>query len=242
MDNKKDEFKAKSLTLEDIQTGCITLTNDANEETKLCMIQEEFRQGIDAMKNLESSVTFYGGARFKEDHEVYKKVQKLSSRIAKELGFTVLSGGGGGVMEAASRGAYEAGGKTVGLTIKLPHEQKSNDYLTEEVPFYFFFARQVSMRYTTEVCIFCPGGFGTLAELFEILTLEQTGKIEKIPVILFGSEYWKPLESLIKEVLLEKYKTISPENLDIFTITDDEDEILEIIKNSKIRQGKDSFS
>lgn len=237
--NKKEEFRPKRLTLEDIQEGCVTLTNDNEEETKLCMIQEEFRQGIEAVKNLESSVTFYGGARFEEDHDVYKKVKKLSYRISKELGYTILSGGGGGVMKAASQGAHEAGGKSIGLTIKLPDEQKGNKYLTEEIPFYFFFARQVSLSYTTEVCIFCPGGFGTLNELFEILTLKQTGKIGNIPIILFDSKYWNSVQKIIKKTLLKKYEAINPEDLDLYTITDDEDKILEIIKNSKLRNGED---
>ncbi len=238
MNNKNTNNRLGHLTIDNIQNCYIPLTNN-EEEIKLHMIQEEFRTGIDTVKNLEASVTFYGGARFKEDDEVYKKVQKLAYRISKELGYTIITGGGGGVMEAASRGAYEAGGKALGLTIKLPHEQKVNKYVTQEVPFYFFFARQVSMSYTTEVCIFCPGGFGTLNELFEILTLEQTEKIDKIPVIFFGSEYWNPLEKFIEGVLLEKYKTINPKDINIYTITDDEDEILKIIKKSKMRNGED---
>ncbi len=241
MIDKEKKYNLKHITSEDIKNGCITLTNDDDEETKLHIIQEEFKQGIDAMKDVKASVTFYGGARFKEDHEVYKKTQKLAYRISKELGYTILSGGGGGIMEAASRGAYEAGGESIGLTIRLPREQKANKYLTKEVPFYFFFARQVSMSYTTEVCIFCPGGFGTFNELFEVLTLEQTDKIGRIPVILFGSEYWNPLEKVIEEVLLKKYNTINSDDLNIYTITDDEDRILEIIKKSKLRDGEDTL-
>ena len=101
-----------------------------------------------------------------------------------------MSGGGNGIMEAANKGGFDAGVQSIGLSIELPHEQKINHYVTKEIPFHFFFARQVSMDYTTEVCIFCPGGFGTLNELFEVLTLQQTHKIGKIPIILFGSEYW----------------------------------------------------
>lgn len=237
---KEKEYNLKHITLEDIKNGCITLTND-DEKTKLYMIEEEFRQGIDAMKMVDKSVTFYGGARFNEDHEVYKKAQKLAYRISKELGYTILSGGGGGVMEAVSRGAYEAKGKAIGLTIKLPHEQKPNKYLNKEIPFHFFFARQVSMHYTTEVCIFCPGGFGTLSELFEILTLRQTSKIGKVPIILFGSEFWNPLEKVIEKSLLKRYNTINPDDLNIYHITDNEDEILDIVKNSKTRDGGDDL-
>ncbi len=130
MNNKNTNNKLGHLTIDNIQNCYIPLVNN-EEETKLHMIQEEFRTGIDTVKNLEASVTFYGGARFKEDDEVYKKVQKLAYRISKELGYTIITGGGGGVMEAASRGAYEAGGKALGLTIKLPHEQKVNKYITQ---------------------------------------------------------------------------------------------------------------
>lgn len=236
--NKKEELK-KEITLEDIHSGYVSVSNE--EDKKLHLIQDELKHGIDAVKNLENSVTFYGGARFPEGHEVYEKVRKLAYKISHELSYTILSGGGSGVMEAASRGAKEAGGKSIGLTIKLPHEQKPNPYLSEEVPFYFFFARQLSLSYTTEVCIFCPGGFGTLSELFEMLTLEQTHKIDKVPIILFDSEYWNPLQEVIKEMLSEKYKTINPDDMNLYTIVDNEDEIIEIIKNSKIRNGENAL-
>ncbi|MDE2031146.1 MAG: TIGR00730 family Rossman fold protein [Patescibacteria group bacterium] len=205
------------------------------------MMEEEFRQGIDTISEFTPSVTFYGSARLKEGNPAYEQARSLAHRISKELGYIILSGGGGGIMEAASRGAYEAGGKSVGLTIRLPHEQKTNEYVTEVIPFYFFFARQVSMSYTTEVCIFCPGGFGTFDELFEMLTLQQTGKIGKIPVILFGSDFWNPIEKIIKEVLVEKYHTVNIEDLNLYTITDDEDEILRIIADSRLRDGEDAL-
>ena len=211
------------------------------EEVKFKMIQDEFYKGIDAVSKFNPSVTFYGSTHLNEDNEYYQKVKHLAYRVSKELGYAVLSGGGPGIMEAANRGAFEAGGKSVGLTIKLPEEQASNKYLTNEIPFHYFFTRQASMSFSTEVCVFCPGGFGTLNELFEILTLEQTNKIGKIPVILFCSDFWKPFEKLIKEVLLEKYHTIAEEDMNIYMIMDDEDEILNIIKNSKMRYGDDSL-
>lgn len=188
------------------------------------------------------SVTFYGSARLTEDHPSYKQSQSLAYRISKELGYVILSGGGAGIMEAVSRGAHEAGGKSVGLTIRLPHEQQTNKYVTDVIPFYFFFARQVSMSYMTEVCIFCPGGFGTLNELFEMLTLQQTGKIGRIPIILLGVEFWTPMQKLIKEVLSEKYNVISPGDLNMYTITDNEDEILKIISESRLRDGEDALA
>jgi hypothetical protein len=218
-----------------------TNNNDIAEESKFKEIEEEFHKGIDIVKGINPSVTFYGSARITEDNLYYTKVQKLTFRIAKELGYSVLSGGGPGIMEAANKGAFEAGGRSIGLTIKLPHEQTNNPYVTEEIPFHYFFSRQSAMSYATEVCIFCPGGFGTLSELFEVLTLEQTEKMGKAPIILFGSEYWNPIDSIIKEVLLKKYKTVSEKDVELYVIKDNEDEILEIIKNSKIRNGEDSF-
>lgn len=211
------------------------------EEIKLKMIKDEFHDGIDMVNKINPSVTFYGSTRIKEDSPYYKKVQNLSGRIAKELGYAVLSGGGPGIMEAANRGAFEAGGKSVGLTIKLPNEQINNPYITDEIPFHFFFTRQSAMSYSTEACIFCPGGFGTLSELFEILTLQQTNKIGRFPIILFESEFWNPIEKVIEQVLLEKYQTISKDDINLYVIKDNEDEILEIIKNSKIRNGEDSL-
>lgn len=211
------------------------------EEIKLKAITEEFHKGIEVVKQFNPSVTFYGSTRIKENSPHYKKVQSLTHRIVKDLGYAVLSGGGPGIMEAANRGAFEAGGKSVGLTIKLPFEQITNPYVTDEIPFHFFFTRQSAMSYSTEVCVFCPGGFGTLNELFENLTLQQTGKIGKIPVILFGSDFWNPLNQTIKEVLLEKYKTVSEKDMNLYTIEDDEDKIIDIIRNSKMRSGLDSL-
>jgi hypothetical protein len=216
--------------------------NGANViDIKLKEIQDEFHQGLETVSKFSPAVTFYGSTRMTEDSPYYKKVRDLTYRISTELGYAILSGGGPGIMEAANRGAFEAGGKSVGLTIKLPNKQITNPYLTDEIMFHFFFTRKSTLFFSTEVCIFCPGGFGTFDELFEILNLQQTKKMGKIPVILYGSDFWNSIDKTIKEVLLEKYHTVSKEDLDLYTITDDEDEILEIIKTSKIRNGEDSL-
>jgi len=211
------------------------------DEEKLKMIRTEFQKGIDVVNKINPSVTFYGSTRIKESEPYYQKVKNLTFRIAKELNYAVLSGGGPGIMEAANRGAFEAGGKSVGLTIKLPREQIHNPYITDEIAFNFFFTRQSAMSYSTEVCVFCPGGFGTLSELFEILTLEQTHKIGRIPIILYGSDFWNPFDKMIKENLLKNHHTIYESDTELYMIKDDEDEIMEIIKNSKIRNGDDSL-
>lgn len=240
--NTEIKYEPRHITTDDIKNGCMTLTGGDGEETKLCMIQEEFREGIDTVKDLGPSVTFYGSARLKPDHPDYINAYNLSYRIAKELGYVIISGGGGGIMEAANKGAFDAGVESVGLTIRLPKEQNTNQYVTKEVPFHFFFARQVSMQYTTEAVIYCAGGTGTMYEFFEMLTHLQTGKVGPIPVILFGTEFWNPIKKLLEESMVEKYKTISPADLERFIVTDDVDKILEIVRTSKIRDGADELN
>lgn len=211
------------------------------DQSKLQKIEEEFKNGIDEVRKFNPSVTFYGSTHLKEDNPYHQKVRNLAKLIGQELKYNILTGGGPGIMEAANRGGHEAGVKSVGLTIKLPKEQGKNPFVTDEIPFSFFFSRQSSMSYSTEACVFCPGGFGTLSELFEVLTLRQTKKIGPVPVILFDSEFWNPFDRLIKEILLEKFGTIGPEDLDIYMIKDSPEEIIEIIKNSKIRDGQDAL-
>jgi len=236
------KYEPRHITTDDIKNGCITLTGGDGEEAKLCMIQEEFREGIDAMKDMGPSVTFYGSARLKSDHPEYIKAYNLSYRIAKELGYIIMSGGGGGIMEAANKGAKDAGVESIGLTIKLPKEQSTNPYVTKEVPFRFFFARQVSMQYTTEACVYCAGGTGTMYEFFEMMTHLQTGKVGPIPIILYGTEFWNPIVNILKESFVKKYQTISENDLNRFVVTDDIDQILEIVRVSKIRTGEDELN
>lgn len=233
--------KSNILGISEIKDGCIKISNGNNQETQICVAQEELRQGIEIVEQYENSVTFYGSARLKEDHPDYIKAQNLAKKISKELGYVILSGGGPGIMEASNRGASDAGGKSVGLTIKLPMEQSTNKYVNEEIPFYFFFTRRVTMSYTAKACLFFPGGFGTFDEFFEILTMKQTGKIKNVPIILVGSEFWNPLNKMMKEVLADKYETISDEDMNLYTITDSDEEILEIIKNSSIKAGDNSL-
>lgn len=239
--NEDKKYEYKEVTAEDIRNGGITLNAIDGEEAKLCMIQDEFRAGMDVVKDLPSSATFYGSARLKEDHPEYIKAYKLAYRIAKELGFVIITGGGPGIMEAANKGAKEGGVESIGLTIRLPHEQYTNPYVTKEASFNFFFTRQVCMSYTTEACVFCAGGFGTLNELFEVLTILQTKKVGKFPVILYGVEFWTPLKQIIKDFLRDKYELIDEDDQDIFVITDNEDEVLEIIKKTNKRDGSDAL-
>jgi len=234
--NGDKPFRPKRLTTDEIREGCLYLHEGDENETRICVVNEELRQGLDTLMQFEKSVTFFGSARTSPDDPYYKKADRVAARIVKELGYAVAAGGGPGIMGAANQGAFNAGGQSIGITIKLPMEQKSNPYLTVEVPFYFFFTRKVALAYSAEAYLYFPGGFGTLDEFGEILTLVQTNKIAKVPMILVGVEFWQPLVDFFKTMMLEKYKTISPEDLDLFTITDDEDLILDIIKKAPIRQ------
>jgi uncharacterized protein (TIGR00730 family) len=151
------------------------------------------------------------------------------------LGYAVVSGGGPGIMEGANRGAFEAGGVSIGMAITLPHEQNTNPYVNVELPFYYFYTRKTCMSFSSECYLAFPGGFGTFDEIFELITLIQTGKIAKTPILLVGKAFWQPFVDTIREIMLDKFATISAHDLDLFTVTDDEDFILETIKNAPLR-------
>jgi uncharacterized protein (TIGR00730 family) len=197
---------------------------------------KELNAGYDLIKKYPRSVSILGSARFKPDNPYYQQAESLARRIAKELNYAVVTGGGPGIMEAANKGAYEAGGKSIGFTIRLPKEQSTNKYVTEHVDFEYFFSRKTLLFFSAETYVYYPGGFGTMDELFEILTLIQTGEIPRVPVVLVGKEFWQPLMDSIKEELLIDEKTIDLKDTYIYKITDSEDEVMEIIKKAPFRQ------
>ncbi len=205
-------------------------------KNRMKIADKEFSSGYDLIKKYPRSVSILGSARFKPDHPYYKQAESLGRRIAKELNYAVVTGGGPGIMEAANKGAFEAGGKSIGFAIKLPKEQAVNKYLTEYVEFEYFFSRKTLLYFSAETYIYFPGGFGTMDELFEILTLVQTKKIATVPVILVNTNYWQPIMATLKQKLQEEEKTINPEDMNIFKIVDSEDQIIEIIKNAPFRQ------
>ncbi len=198
-------------------------------------IAAEFDNGLKFIKKYPKSVTVYGSARFKPSNPHYKDARALAARLAK-AGYAVVTGGGPGIMEAANRGAKEAGGNSIGLNIELPSEQILNPYTTDSLSFYYFFSRKTTMSFSCESYIYYPGGFGTLDELFEILTLIQTGKIRQSPVILVGTDFWKPLETYIKKELLEAHGAINKKDLDLFVITDDHDLIVKTVTAAPVRK------
>ncbi len=204
-------------------------------EERLSTIGKEFADGFELIKKHPHSVTLFGSARFDESHPYYEKARQIAARISEE-GFTVVTGGGQGIMEAANRGAFEKGGHSVGFNIQLPFEQTLNGYVTENMSFSHFFSRKVLLAFSAEAYLFFPGGFGTLDEFFEIITLVQTYKIPKVPIVLIGDDFWKSMHDVMQKVLVDEYKTISPEDLSLYTITEDEEKIVEIIKNAPLRQ------
>ena len=185
-------------------------------------------QGVSAFEKIKNCVTVYGSARFKEGHIYYELARSMAKALA-ENGFTVMTGGGPGVMEAANRGAKEGGGVSLGCNIILPFEQKLNPHVDIKVEFEFFFTRKVILRKNSVAYVLMPGGFGTMDEIFEVLTLIQTGKLPARPVVCMGKDYWKHLGTFLRETMLE-VGTISPEDLELALVTDDIQEAIDYIK------------
>jgi len=195
-------------------------------------IMAEFVQGFEAMPEVYPAVTIFGSSRAKPQSNVYKSTVKVA-RLLVENGFNVISGGGPGIMEAANKGAAQAGGKSVGLHIELPNEQQPNKYANVRLDFKYFFIRKVMFVKYAVAYIIMPGGYGTLDELFEALTLIQTKRIRSFPVILMNSRFWEGLLDWLKSSLI-KAKTISASDLEIFTTVDTPEEALSIIKRRVI--------
>jgi uncharacterized protein (TIGR00730 family) len=190
---------------------------------RIFRVMAEFVAGFDLLRKYDLAATVFGSARSLPTDRWYKEAHKLSYMLAKH-GFAMITGGGGGIMGAANKGAYEAGGASVGLNIRLPHEQHLNSYVTDSETFQYFFPRKVMLSFASEVYIYFPGGFGTLDEFFEILTLVQTGKIARIPIVLVGKSYWDPMVAWCKTTLLMEHKTISEKDFDLFVVVDSADE------------------
>ena len=207
-----------------------------DQSWRIFRIISEFTEGFDRLSELSDAVSIFGSARLKPDHPYYQKTIVLAELLGKN-DFAVITGGGPGIMEAANKGAYPQKPPSVGLNIELPKEQSPNPYLDISLDFRYFFVRKVMLvRYSMGyVCM--PGGFGTLDEFFEALTLMQTKKIYPIPLILFGSEFWGGLVAWIKTTLIE-YKTISEKDLDLITVTDDPQEVLEIMARHREWKSK----
>ncbi len=203
---------------------------------RVLKIQSEFVKGFDTLAGVGPCITIFGSARINQTDKYYKAAEETAKLIVQK-GLGVITGGGPGIMEAANKGAYEAGGLSIGCNIDIPMEQSPNKYQNISLQFSYFFVRKmVFVKYSVGYVIF-PGGFGTLDELFEALTLAQTGKIEHFPIALFGKEYWQDLYQWIDECLLEKFCTISNEDKDLYKVVDTPQEaieyIIEVIKKNR---------
>jgi uncharacterized protein (TIGR00730 family) len=195
-------------------------------------VMVEFIRGFRSLHFSGSCVTVFGSARFNQDHPYYIKARELSAAIAK-LGFTIMTGGGPGIMEAANRGAKDVGGKSLGCNIILPMEQKHNPYLDKFVNFKYFFVRKVLLIKYSYAFIIMPGGFGTLDEMFEAMTLIQTKKIQEFPVVIFSKEYHKELTEHFN-LMIDK-QTISTDDLKLFLVTDSVEEVIELLERTIVR-------
>jgi len=188
----------------------------------------EFLHGFRRLQGIGPCVTVFGSARFDEEHRYYKLAAEIGEHIAR-AGYTVMTGGGPGIMEAANRGAQAGGGRSIGCNIKLPEEQYPNPYLDTFVEFDHFFVRKVMLVKYSRAFVVMPGGFGTLDEIFETVTLIQTGKMKSFPIVAVGSDYWKHLRTFIRQTMVGE-ATISPTDLDLVTVADSAEETVELVR------------
>lgn len=199
-----------------------------NEAWRVFRIMAEFVEGIETLSDVANAVTIFGSARLKSEDIYYQKAEKLARLLVQEK-FSVITGGGPGIMEAANKGAAEAGGKSVGLNIKLPYEQKPNPYANIHLDYKYFFVRKVMFVKYAVAYVILPGGFGTMDELFEALTLIQTKKIKSFPLILMGSEYWRGLVDWLKNTMMQEGK-INPVDMELIQIVDEPEDVVKLIK------------
>jgi uncharacterized protein (TIGR00730 family) len=218
-DLKNRLFEEKQYVLEGLQ---------AKESWRLFRILAEFVEGFEVLPRVYPGVTIFGSSRTKPDDPDYQKAEKLAELLVR-AGFSVITGGGPGIMEAANKGASNAGGYSVGLNIRLPMEQEPNPYANIKLEFRYFFVRKVMLAKYSVAFVFFPGGFGTMDEMFEILTLVQTRKIRPVPIVLVNKQFWKPLINWFTKTLIPENK-ISPQDLEIFKVLDEPEEIVNYIK------------
>jgi len=195
-------------------------------------ILKEFLSGFNFLKKYNKTVTFFGSSRAKPKTRYYNEAFELAYQLSKK-GYTIVTGGGGGIMEAANKGAFTAGGNSVGININLPEEQKLNKYVKDSISFRYFFIRKVMLTFASQAYVFLPGGFGTLDEFFEIITLVQTKKIKKIPIILIHKNYWRPLLKWFEKTLYKKNKTIGKKDTKIYYLVNSSEAALKLLLRLK---------
>jgi uncharacterized protein (TIGR00730 family) len=214
-----------------------SIENPVKDLWRIFRVMAEFTEGFEELAPVGPAVSFFGSARAKPQDKYYKLAEQTAAEIAK-AGFAVITGGGGGIMEAANKGAAKVGGQSIGLNIELPLEQIPNDYQNLSLHFRYFFVRKVMfLKYAHGFIVF-PGGFGTMDEFFESLVLIQTLKQASFPVILMVSNYWEGLTEWMKQKMLEEHGFIAPEDLNVFTVVDDPNVATEIIVDFRDAQGR----
>src|SRR3989338_8849802 len=207
-----------------------------NPSWRIFRIMAEFVDGFNFITKFPKSVTIFGSTRFNNKNKHYRTAQKLARLLAK-AGYTIVTGGGPGIMEAANKGAAEGGGEAVGLNIQLPFEQRTNPYVKKDMAFNYFFTRKVMLAFSASAFVYFPGGYGTLDEVFEMITLRQTHKINpRTPIILVGTDYWGPLTNWLCDNALKRHGTINASEMKLWQVVNTAEEALEIIK--KTRLGK----
>ncbi len=212
------------------------LDSSANGTWRIFRIMAEFVSGFHFIGRLEKTVTVFGSGRLGSDQHYYKEAQKFGY-LAGQAGFQIVTGGGPGIMEAANKGDYEANGDSIGLNIQLPFAQRMNKYVTEGIGFHYFFTRKVMLSAASQAYVFFPGGFGTLDELTEIITLIQTQKMEPIPVVLVGRDFWQPFLDWINSVVVSEFKCVDAADQKIYQLVNTAEEAFKIVKKSKPRQA-----
>ncbi len=222
-EEKKIREKLKQKTWNEIKT---------NDSWAIFKIMSEFVDGYEKLSRIGPCVSVFGSARTKPGEKYYELAEKISYKLTQH-GYGVITGGGPGIMEAGNKGAHRGGGVSVGLNIELPFEQHDNPYIDKDknLEFDYFFVRKVMFVKYAQGFVAMPGGFGTLDELFEAITLIQTKKIGKFPIILVGTEFWGGMMDWIKATLLEKYGNVSPKDMDLFHLVDTDEEVVSIINN-----------
>ena len=226
----------RTLDEEIIAAQEVAVRSTLSDEDRLDRITDELRAGFDALSGVAAAASFFGSARTPPGDPDYELARE-TARLVGESGLAIITGGGPGIMEAANRGAKDAGAPSIGLNIELPFEQGGNPYCDISLQFHYFFVRKIMfVRYASGFVVF-PGGFGTMDELFEALTLIQTGKITEFPVVLVGADYWSGLVDWVRERMLAE-GNISPDDLDLFKVTDEPLEVRDLLMSASHRQAR----
>ncbi|MEK7194841.1 MAG: TIGR00730 family Rossman fold protein [Patescibacteria group bacterium] len=202
---------------------------------RMFRIMAEFVDGWDFLANYKKTVSIFGSARFEPGYKWYEVAREFGALLAHE-GYAIVTGGGPGIMQAGNQGAFEAGGESIGLNIQLPMEQRINPFVSKGIGFHYFFVRKAMLSFSARAYVYFPGGFGTLDEFFELVTLIQTKKVSiSIPVILMGKEFWEPLDQWFRSGMLEKFNSIDEKDMQIYKIVDTAEEAMAIVRTAPER-------